>query len=94
MFEVIKNMSEAEITLAMALVGAIGWLFRNEFVGRQNSKDVSRVEKTSNNEIKRIEARIDALELKHSELDGKVMNELLEIKSILGNIQGQLINRK
>jgi len=67
-----------------ASIGLIVWLVRLEG-------------KTSNNEkaIERVEKQADALEIKHEQLDSKLVQQLAAVREALARIEGALgINNK
>ena len=67
-----------------AAIGLIVWLVRLDG-------------KTSNNEkaIERVEKQADALEIKHEQLDSKLVQQLAAVREALARIEGALgINNK
>jgi len=61
-------------------VSLVAWAVRLEAKTSTNTRDNWKLEK-----------RLDRMELRHEELDSKVMEKLSKIETIVANIQGQLI---
>lgn len=71
-------------TIIAALIGLIVWLVRLEGKHTTNEKAIERVEKQA-----------DALEIKHEQLDSKLVQQLAAVREALARIEGALgINNK
>jgi len=71
-------------TLIAALIGLIVWLVRLEGKLSSNEKTIERVEK-----------QVDTLEIKHEQLDSKLVQQLAAVREALARIEGALgINNK
>lgn len=67
-----------------AIIGLIIWLVRLEGKTSSNEKAIDRVEK-----------QVDALEIKHEQLDSKLVQQLAAVREALARIEGALgINNK
>ena len=65
--------------IILSLIGFIVWLVRVE--GRINFND---------KEIARIEKKIDTLEIKHHNLDSRLVEQLAQVRESLARIEGAL----
>lgn len=71
-------------TIIGAIIGLIVWLVRLEGKMSANEKSIDRVEKQA-----------DALEIKHEQLDSKLVQQLAAVREALARIEGALgINNK
>lgn len=71
-------------TLIAALLALIVWLVRLEGKNSANEKAIERVQKQA-----------DALEIKHEQLDSKLVQQLAAVREALARIEGALgINNK
>lgn len=67
-----------------ATFGLIVWLVRLEGKNSSNGKTIERIEK-----------QVDALEIKHEQLDSKLVQQLAAVREALARIEGALgINNK
>lgn len=66
-------------SILVAMIGLVVWLVRLEG-------------KTDNNEkyIERVEKQTDALEIKHEQLDSKLVQQLADVRESLARIEGAL----
>ena len=62
-----------------AIVGLIVWLVRLEGKTSANEKAIERVEK-----------QVDSLEIKHEQLDSKLVQQLAAVREALARIEGAL----
>lgn len=66
-------------TIIAAIVGLIVWLVRLEGKNSSNEKAIERVEK-----------QVDSLEIKHEQLDSKLVQQLAAVREALARIEGAL----
>ena len=66
-------------TIMAAIVGLIVWLVRLEGKTSANEKAIERVEK-----------QVDSLEIKHEQLDSKLVQQLAAVREALARIEGAL----
>ena len=80
----IANFTNNYWPLLSAIIGAIVWLVRLEGKHSSNEKAIMRLEK-----------QVDALEVKHENLDSKLVQQLADVRESLARIEGALaINNK
>lgn len=92
---------EALLTAMGMCVAGLAWLIRVEVKGFYTRKDVERLEKRQeedmreikqnhSSEMQRLHDRIDDVLTKHDDLSAKVMDKLSKIENMVSKIEGQL----
>jgi hypothetical protein len=78
------------VVLALALISFIAWLSRLESKSGSNADNIKRLERESELETAKVNARIIVQEEKLQQLDNRVMDKLSNIEKIVAKIEGTL----
>jgi hypothetical protein len=82
------------VAIGLAVIGFIVWLSRVESITGTNKRDIAREEKARLASESEIKVRLNAVEVKHHELDNRIMDRLSNIERSmterLSRIEGKL----
>lgn len=73
-------------SILITIVGLIVWLVRLEGKGDEFKK----TNEINQKYIERVEKQVDALEIKHQQLDSKLVQQLADVRESLARIEGAL----